>query len=122
MPVKSIVDDYLFAAMVHAKGTRAENGTLVLTVPNFPGIIACGGDARQAFDELYRLLEDWGRVSYEKGYSLPAIETENGIINLNIGDDRDLIKYHQGTSPPQPGQHHTYIGEPDEFERFLQER
>ena len=66
MPVKSIVDDYLLAAMLRAKGARAENGMLVLTVPEYPGIVACGADARHALDDLYRLLEDLVRVSLEK--------------------------------------------------------
>ena len=121
MPVKSIVDDYLFAAMVRAKGTRVENGTLVLTVPDFSGIVACGENARQAFDELYRLLDDWVRVSLEKGYPLPVLETENGAIDLNTSDARVLAGYHQGISIGRSDPDQIYIGGPEEFEAFIEE-
>ena len=121
MAVTSVLDDYLFAVMLHAQGTKAENGTFVLTVPEFRGIIACGGDARQVFDELFRQLEIWIRLSDEKGYLLPVIESENGDIDLNTGPNRNLIKYHQSTSIPRNKSPGTYIGGPDEFDRFLQE-
>ena len=119
MRVISIVDDYLFAAMVRAKGTRVENGTLVLTVPEFSGIVACGENARQAFVDLYRLLEDWVRVSLEKGYRLPVMETENGAIDLNTSDGRVLAAYHLGNSIKRSEHDQIYIGSPEEFEAFI---
>ncbi len=120
MPATSIVDDYLLAVMLRARGSRAENGTVVLTVPEFRGIVACGQDPREAFDELYRLLEDWVRVSFEKGYQLPVLMTEGGTIDLNRADVRAL-----GTSPRDiltaPSEHdRTYVGGPEEFEAFLE--
>jgi predicted RNase H-like HicB family nuclease len=120
IPVKSIVDDYLFAAMLHAKGTRTEDGTLVLTVPDFPGIIACGADARQAFDELYRLLEDWIQVSLEKGYRLPTVKTDTGMIELNSANAQSLVTYHNsGSATRHDDGDRIFIGDSDDFDAFL---
>jgi predicted RNase H-like HicB family nuclease len=120
MPDTSIVDDYLLSAMLRARGSRAENGTVVLTVPEFRGIVACGADPRQAFDELYRLLEDWVRVSFEKDHQLPVLTTEGGIFDLNRAAVRALAKSSKGVSTVPSEGDRTYLGGPEEFEAFLE--
>jgi hypothetical protein len=120
MPATSIVDDYLLSAMLRARKSRAENGTVVLTVPEFRGIVACGADGRQALDELYRLLEDWVRVSFEKGYQLPVLTTEGGVIDLNRADVRALAKSSRDVSTAPSEGDRTYVGGPEQFEAFLE--
>ena len=57
----------------------------------------------------------------QKRIRLPVIDTENGVIDLNDRDNRDMITYHRGTSSSLQVHPSTYVGGPEEFEEFLRE-
>lgn len=90
MPLLTIVEHYLFAALNMAVVETDDDGTLGAFIPICPGVVAFGADAHECALNLYRELEEWVRVSLEKGYDLPEIAD----INLNHDAARILTTYH----------------------------
>ena len=119
MPTRTIVEDYVLAAMARVRHAWAENGTLVLTIPEFPGMVACGADVPSAMRDLYRRLEDWIQLSLERGYSLPIMHAEEGDLDLNSSQSRGHIMYHSAPGAPSGDRGAVFIGGPDEMEVFL---
>jgi hypothetical protein len=119
MAIKTVVEDYLLAAMKRAEVARAKNGTLVLTVPEFPGTVACGADPLECLEDLYRRLEKWVLLSLARGYSLPPMPAQDGVIDLNTEDNRALAAYHKVSRAPKDAEEATYIGGPDELEAYF---
>lgn len=119
MPTKTIVEDYVWAAIARAGHAWGENGTLVMTVPEFPGLVACGADIPSVVHELYRQLEDLVSLSDQRRFALPVLRTQEGEINLNTSEAHALIKYHerQDTRAGEAGE--VFIGGPEEMETFL---
>ena len=74
MQLITIVEGYIYAALQHAEVERMEDGTLVATVPELPGIIAFGADQHECSKELYRLIEESLRIWLRKGYDAPVID------------------------------------------------
>lgn len=119
MPTKTIVDDYIWAAIARARHAWGEHGTLILTVPDFPGVVACGHDIPSAVEELSRLLERWVWMSYERGLVLPVLTTDEGKVDLNTDDARTLIEYHDHSKVSNDEASEQYIGEAEEMEAFV---
>jgi hypothetical protein len=119
MPTKTVVEDYLLAAMKRAEGARAPNGTLILTVPDFPGTVASGAEPLEGLEDLYRRLEKWVLLSLERGYPLPPMPTQGGVIDLNTEANRVLATYHKESRIPKSVGEHVYIGGPDELETYF---
>jgi hypothetical protein len=119
MAIKTVVEDYLLAAMKRAEVARAKNGTLVLTVPEFPGVVACGANPPECLEDLYRRLERWVLASLAGGYTLPPMTTSEGVIDLNTEENRALAAYHQQSKAPKDADAPTFIGGPDELEAYL---
>jgi predicted RNase H-like HicB family nuclease len=74
MPLLTIVEAYIFAALHRAVSETLEDGTLVATIPELPGIITYGADAHECARELYRLVEDTVRTWLASGYAVPVID------------------------------------------------
>lgn len=90
MPLLTVVEHYLFAALNIAVVETDDDGTLGAFVPACPGVLAFGADAHECALNLYRELEEWVRVSLERGYDVPEIAG----INLNHDTARILATYH----------------------------
>ena len=100
MPLLSIVEDYVVAAMKHAEVEWLDNGMLAATVPECFGVVATGVDVHACAVNLYARLEDWARVSLERGHSLPVIDG----IDLSTDPGRILATYHGGQPEPLRGE------------------
>lgn len=91
MPLITIVEDYVLAAMRRAVFERLEGGTIAATVPEAFGVVAFGGDGRECLGNLYERLADWALVSLERGYELPVLDDIDlnsemrRILNLSHG-------------------------------------
>ena len=120
MPLMTIVEDYVFAAMSHAKGNRAENGTLILTAPEFPGIVACASDIPTCYQELYRQLERWIARSLQLGYSLPVMQKDGERIDLNTVENRQLAAYHTIGDPAQAPAERPFMTDAKDLDAFFQ--
>jgi predicted RNase H-like HicB family nuclease len=99
MPVVTVVEDYIFAALRLAVRHDLEDGTVAGTIPQFPGLIAYGADVHECSRELYRLLEETIRVWLTKGYTLPIIED----IDLNAAKTQVLKSYHLSPREDEEG-------------------
>jgi uncharacterized protein UPF0150 len=121
MPTKTVVEDYLLAAMKRAEGVRDKNGTLVLTVPDFPGTVASGAEPLECLEDLYRRLEKWVLRSLKQGYPLPPLPVPGGVIDLNSQASRALATYHKESTGPKGADDSVYIGEPDELDAFFKD-
>lgn len=97
MPVITVVEDYIFAALRQAVRHDLEGGSVAGTSPQFPGLVAYGADVHECSRELYRLLEETIRVWLTKGHVLPIIED----IDLNAVEAQVLATYHVS---PRPGE------------------
>jgi len=97
MPVITIVEAYIFAALGHAPAEALEDGTLVATVPELPGVIAYGVDTHECARELYCLIEDTVRTWLANGYLVPVIDE----IDLNSDRSQILASYHPRPEIPQ---------------------
>lgn len=117
MAVKTIVDDYVLAAMLRAKGGRAERGTIVLTVPDLPGLVACGANAREAYDELYRRLENLVLKCVGRGDRLPVLPLDDTVIDLNTPMNHTLANYHRGQTSEDEAS--VGVDSPEALERFF---
>ena len=98
MPVITIVEAYIVAALGHVLVDRLEDGTLVATIPELPGIIAYGEDTHERARELYCLIEDTVRTWLANGYLVPAIDE----IDLNSDRSQVLASYHPRPEVHQP--------------------
>jgi hypothetical protein len=119
MAVKTIVEDYLLAATLRAKHERGEGGTIVLTVPEFPGLVACGSDARGALNELYSRLENVVLKSVERGQNLPVLPYGQGVIDLNAPENRALVSYHRGHRSAPSAENGVEINDPEALEQLF---
>ncbi len=90
VPVITIVEAYIFAALGHALADTLEDGTLVATIPELPGVIAYGADTHECARELYCLIEDTVRTWLANGYLVPVIDG----IDLNSDRSQVLASYH----------------------------
>ncbi len=98
MPVITIVEAYIFAALGHALVDSLEDGTLVATIPELPGVIAYSADTHECARELYCLLEDTVRTWLANGYLVPIIDE----IDLNLDKSQVLASYHSRPEVLQP--------------------
>lgn len=119
MAVKGIVDDYLLAAVKRLEVTHVDNGGIVLTIPDFPGLIGCGQDARAALDELGRRLENLVMKSGECGANLPTLWLNGAEINLNTAQSHALAKHHRTTDAMLSPDKGTRIDSREDLERFF---
>jgi hypothetical protein len=97
MPVVTIVQAYIFAALEHAVGEMLEDDTLVATIPELPGVIAYGTDVHECSRELYRLVEDTVRTWLTSGCAVPVIDD----IDLNSKKGQILASYHPRLEKPR---------------------
>jgi hypothetical protein len=63
----------IVAALERAEVEQVEDGTLAATIPECSGVVAFGADVHERAKALYAGLEDWVRVSLDKGNPLPVI-------------------------------------------------
>ena len=119
MAINTVVEDYILAAMARTRHAWAENGTLVLTIPEFPGMVACGADIPSAMRDLFRLLEGWIWLSHQRNFSLPAMQTDEGILDLNSTDTRALIKFHRLSEATTMERNEAFVGGPDEMDAYI---
>ncbi|MDQ2742057.1 MAG: hypothetical protein M3Z66_07130 [Chloroflexota bacterium] len=90
VPVITIVEAYIFAALRHALAEALEDGTLVATIPELPGVIVYGADTHECARELYCLIEETVRTWLANGYLMPVIDG----IDLNLDRSQVLASYH----------------------------
>jgi hypothetical protein len=86
----TIVEAYVSAAMERARVEEQEDGTVAAYVPECKGVLAFGDDVHGCAADLYCRVEDWVRVSLERGNLLPVI----GGIDLNPQARHILATYH----------------------------
>jgi predicted RNase H-like HicB family nuclease len=98
MPLITIVESYIFAALERALADSLEDGTVVATIPDFPGVIAYGADTHECARELYRLVEDTVRAWLANGYHVPILDG----IDLNSAKGQVLASYHQHPESARP--------------------
>lgn len=115
MPLLTIVQHYIFAALMQAVAEEQGDGTVVATVPVFPGLVAYGRDSHECASECYRLIEETVRNWLKAGYELPVIDG----IDLNSEKGKVLASYHQ---QPSSAETETYYDDEDAltaaFENF----
>ncbi len=90
MLLRTIVEDYVTAALSQAVVEKLEDGTLAAYVPECKGVLAFGADHHECAAELYRRLEDWIKVWLTRGYKLPIIDG----LDLNQDPQSILGTYH----------------------------
>jgi hypothetical protein len=100
MPLRTIVEDYIIAAMKRASYEPMQEGIMGASVPGCPGVLAFGADIHACAAALYVRLEDWIRVSLENGQQLPVIDE----IDLNSEMGQLLASYHGGSEPSVQGE------------------
>lgn len=105
MQLITIVEDYVYALMRQAQAEVLEDGAVVATVTDAPGVVASGSDVHECSADLYVRLEDWVKVRIQRGYHLPAV----GAINPNCPEWRALAQYRDGELKPFP--EHYYANE-----------
>jgi predicted RNase H-like HicB family nuclease len=91
MPLLTVVQDYVIAALKRAVVEKLEDGTLAAYVPEIRGVVAFGADNHECARELYTLIEEWMQVSLTKGYELPILDD----IDPNTEAARVLASYHK---------------------------
>src|SRR5437660_711403 len=74
MPILTIVEDYVMAAMRHAELEDLELGGVGAYVPECPGVLAFGDDVHECAAGLYSRLEEWVRLCLRRGQTLPVID------------------------------------------------
>jgi predicted RNase H-like HicB family nuclease len=115
MPLITIVEHYIFSAMKNAVLEELEDGTLGVSLPECPGVVAFGSDVHGCGVNLYAQLQDWVKVSLELGNPLPVIDG----IDLNSDTGKLLATYHHHGGRTEPSEFY----ESDEaFEAALEER
>ncbi|MGI8553089.1 MAG: type II toxin-antitoxin system HicB family antitoxin [Dehalococcoidia bacterium] len=114
MQLLTIVEDYVLAALRRAIIEQLEDGTVGASIPECPGVLAFGADVHKCARELYARLEDWVRVSLERGNELPVIDG----INLNTEASQILASYHPGAPIPRTG---TFYANEEELEAAFAE-
>lgn len=102
MPLLTIVEHYIFAALNQAVAEEQEDGTVVATVAALPGLIAYGRNTHECAAECFRLIEQTVKNWLEAGYEIPTI----GGIDLNSERGQVLASYHE---------HSASHDEPDPF-------
>lgn len=112
MPLLTVVEDYVIAAIRHAEFEQFANGMVGATVPGCPGIVAAGADIHECARDLYARLEEWIRVSLATGQDLPVIDG----IDLNSESSKLLAGYHGGAASPAHGE---FYADESEFEAAL---
>lgn len=100
MPLLTVVEDYIIAAMKRAEYEQLQEGVVGASVPGCPGVLAFGADIHACAAALYARLEDWVRVSLEQGQQLPVIDG----IDLSSETGRILASYHGGHSSSVQGE------------------
>jgi hypothetical protein len=108
MPLVTIVERYIMAAMEQAEAEELEEGGVVATVPGLIGIVASGADVHNCALDLYTRLEDWVRVVIEQGFELPVF----GGIDLNAEASALRATNHRGADASTGGE---YFTDEDEF-------
>jgi len=100
MPLITIVETYIGAALRQAIATEQEDGSIAAYIPGFPGVLGFGPDVHRCFKDLWNSLEAWIKVALANGYELPVIED----IDLNTSASGILATYHDGMdrTPPPP--------------------
>lgn len=91
MPLLTIVEAYIFAALKRAAVETLPDGTLVATIPALPGLIAYGADQHECARTLYGLIEETVRTWLAKGYEVPVLDG----IDLNAEKGYVLASYHR---------------------------
>ncbi|MGD9894355.1 MAG: type II toxin-antitoxin system HicB family antitoxin [Dehalococcoidia bacterium] len=94
MPLLTVVEHYVAAAMKRAETEQLEDGTIAATVPGCPGIVAFGADSHECAIELYARLEEWVKVSLMARHPLPVIDG----IDLNVEANQILATYDNGAT------------------------
>ncbi len=121
MPLATIVESYVVAALDRAEIHQLESGSVLLTIPEFPGIVASGADVHAAYRELYRLLEEWVLRSLARSYRLPALSTASGAADINTEASRMLATYHESRVTAALGSSRTIYETEDELEAAFDE-
>jgi hypothetical protein len=98
VPLLTIVEDYIFAALRHARVENQEQGVLGAYVPQFPGLVAFGADQHDLALVLASRLQELVRIRLESGQHLPLI----GGIDLNTEANKILATYHTHPAPDRP--------------------
>lgn len=93
--LKTIVEDYISAALEHAVVAKDDAGFVSAYVEGFPGVRAHGDDSHACYRALWDQLESWVKAWLDGGYDLPAF---NGI-DLNTAGAQVLASYHDHRKP-----------------------
>lgn len=94
MPLLTVVEDYVIAALQTAAFERLDDGSVGATVSACPGVIAFGADVRECLMELYSRLDDFFRLSVAHGRELPVISGVSPATNE--GHTQPAIPDHVG--------------------------
>lgn len=116
MPIITIVEEYIIAALRSAAVEPLEDGTLVATVPKLPGIVVYGVDTHECARELYRLIEDTVRVWLVSGHDVPGIDW----VGLSSEKGQIPASYH--SYPELSGSEGVLYEDADELERAFEAR
>ncbi len=98
MPLLTVVEQYVMAAMLRAQPDILDDGTVVATIRECPGIVASGADRHECTVELFARLEEWIRVSLTNGQRVPVIDG----IDLNAVASQIVTGYHQNSVIAEP--------------------
>jgi predicted RNase H-like HicB family nuclease len=90
MPLMTIVEDFIIAAMKRARVEEFENGVLGASIPECPGVVAFGADQHECARNLYAQLDEWVAVSLTAQTPLPVLDG----IDLNRQSDALVATYH----------------------------
>jgi hypothetical protein len=94
----TIVDDYIAAAIRHARVWVDEEGFVVAHLEGHPGVRAHGDDVRACRVALSRETDQWIRTWLANGYDLPIFDG----IDLNGADADVLARYRRYTEGHDP--------------------
>ena len=92
MPLMTIVEDFIIAAMKRARVEEFENGVLGASLPECPGVVAFGADQHECARNLYAQLDEWVAVSLAAQTPLPVLDG----IDLNRQSD-ELVGTYQSS-------------------------
>jgi predicted RNase H-like HicB family nuclease len=99
LPLPTVVEEYIIAAIRHAVPETDEDGTVGAYVPEIPGLVAFGGDVHECARNLYMHLEEWLRRALTEGWQLPVLDG----VDLASMRGAALRSYAPPGKGPRPG-------------------
>ncbi len=85
MPLPTVVEEYVIAALKHAVAETDEDGVVGAHVPEIPGVLAFGADVHECARNLYIRLEEWVRRALAEDWEVPVLD------GVDLSANRDAI-------------------------------